>query len=76
MFNNITNLCLIVIFIFYIETLDCYYCESTLISNKDCNAEESGRIVKCQLNDTEGDHYGNVCAVAHTGNLERHIYFA
>ena len=47
------------------EGLECYYCESD--SGTPCDADEIGSIIKCQMQSPYELHYGDVCAIGHTG---------
>ena len=46
--------------------LECYYCESDIYGNQ-CNSNETGTIIKCQMHSSSELHYGDVCAIGHTG---------
>ena len=35
----------------------------------DCNEEEYGELVECQEDNEHVAHYGNACAIGHTGIL-------
>ena len=48
--------------------LKCYYCESDGGEEGDkCDDEIHGEIISCQIDSPEFPHYGDVCAVGHTG---------
>ena len=49
------------------DDLECYYCESD--AGTPCNADIPGDIIKCQMHSSEEPHYGDVCAIGHTGNM-------
>ena len=44
----------------------CYFCDET---SNDCNADIFGVKVHCQLENSSGPHYGDVCIVGHTGKI-------
>ena len=49
------------------EVLRCLHCDET---EAGCNEPEAGeeiKVVDCQMNDQDGDNYGNACLVGHTG---------
>ena len=48
------------------EELECWFCLSDDHNLGDCNAEHAGGIVTCSDN-PEAKHYGDKCAVGHTG---------
>ena len=49
------------------DDLECYYCESD--AGTPCNADILGDIIKCQMYSSEEPHYGDICAIGHTGNM-------
>ena len=50
------------------SVLECYYCESDGGEEGDkCDSEIHGEIINCQIDSPEYPHYGDVCAVGHTG---------
>ena len=49
----------------------CYYCNSNHGEYRDCDSNNIGILVKCQGDNKEGEHYGNACAIGHTGT---HLY--
>ena len=49
------------------DDLECYYCESD--AGTPCNADITGGIIKCQMHSSEEPHYGDVCAIGHTGEI-------
>ena len=46
------------------ERLSCYKC----MHYDECTADMPGEIVHCQMDDPEGDNYGDSCEVFHSGN--------
>ena len=50
----------------YIDSgLDCYKCGH---DNGDCNSDQYGEEVKCQMEDPENPNYGDSCYVGHSGS--------
>ena len=47
--------------------LECYYCESDY--GTPCNGDEIGSIITCQMHSSSELHYGDVCAIGHTGKI-------
>ena len=59
----------IILTIFFVgEELMCYYCNSNHGEYRECDSEEFGILVKCQEDNEHAEHYGNACAIGHTGN--------
>ena len=46
------------------SVLKCYYCEEI---SGNCNAENYGKLVQCQMKNPLEPHYGDYCSVGHTG---------
>jgi hypothetical protein len=40
-----------------------------------CDQDEDGVEVSCQSENASGEHYGNSCAVAHTGKFHVALHF-
>ena len=57
---------------FLVKEIECYYCDSS-DEGEECNSNHYGTILKCQMEDPEGDSYGNACVVGHTGNATTFI---
>ena len=50
--------------------LECFYCQANGGEEGDkCSSDAFGVPVPCQISDSQADHYGDVCAVGHTGWL-------
>ena len=48
--------------------MDCYYCDGQQPDGH-CDSLDFGVAVTCQTDHEEKEHYGNRCAVGHTGNF-------
>ena len=46
----------------------CYYCNSGA-PDQNCTEKNYGILVECQQSSMSADHYGNACAVGHTGHI-------
>ena len=55
--------------IYLVTDLNCYFCNSQDEEHSECNAEEAGELVNCQMSDSKDPHYGNACIVGHTGKV-------
>ena len=56
--------------LFLENTLKCYYCDGREMGEgHSCNEDEHGVEISCQTDDEDGEHFGDSCAVAHTGSL-------
>ena len=45
----------------------CYFCDET---SEECSADIFGERVHCQMEDPTKPHYGDECAVGHTGKIK------
>ena len=56
--------------VFLEDAVKCWYCDGRIMGEgNSCNKDEDGVEVSCQSEDSSGEHYGNSCAIAHTGKL-------
>ena len=52
--------------VYFLEDgIECYYCESDY--GIACNEDDIGIVIKCQMHSEHELHYGDVCAIGHTG---------
>ena len=62
-FKILSQFCLYYV---YIDSgLDCYKCGH---EDGDCNSDQYGEEVKCQMEDPENPNYGDSCYVGHSGS--------
>ena len=55
------------------DGLECYYCESD--AGTPCNVDEIGSVIKCQMHSPYELHYGDVCAIGHTGKNHADCFY-
>ena len=50
------------------DGLQCYYCQENGGEEHDkCTSDIAGEPIHCQISDPLSPHYGDVCAVGHSG---------